>query len=358
MANLPNLSHLYVDDVDATTMEALKINDSTHSPQFVTYGDTAPTAIAPWHVHWSSGAGTGNEPMFSQTGVGTDKLLGSRTVTYRWGVPFDGPQLATGTITVTSNPTISGDTIRIGPAANTYRFRTAVDGLAAQNDVLIGANAAETARNLAHAIYAMGAVSGTQFHASTEPHPTVYAEHDGVDKCTIRARQGGSAGNSIQMIFDGTTGDGTFTLSGATLGTDSVAGINRGGGNNLTQGAAYYAMPGGWQLSSSHGYFDDVPRRLINWTYTAPAAPTIQNGGAATATVQIELVHTAGTALYTLTASGATETLGRTQYSNSGGTAQIPASVFIWARVPSAAGASWKAPPGAVWELTFAREKG
>lgn len=354
MANLPVLAHCYVDDIDSATMKALKINPTTHSPQFATHGDAAPTEIADWHMHWESGAGTGNEPYFSQPGVGTDKLLGARFVAYQFVVPFDTPQVATGTITVTVNPTVAGDTIRIGPAANTYTF---VTSLTNKNDVLIGANANETARNLAHALYAHGATSGTQFHAATEPHPTVYCEYGGTDNLTIRARQGGSTGNSIQMIFNGTVGDGTLTLSGATLGTDSVAGINRGGGNNLARGAAYYS-PAGWQLSSSHGYHDDRPRRLVAWTYQAPALPTIQDSGAATETVQLELVHTAGTALYTLTVTGGTEAIARTQYSNSGGTAEIPASVFVWARVPTPTGATWKAPPGASWTLYFARQKG
>lgn len=361
MANLPVLAHCYVDDIDAATMKALKINPTTHSPQFMTSGDTAPTGIEDWHIHWESGAGTGNEPYFSQPGVGVDKLLGARFVAYQFMVPFDTPQVATGTITVVTNPTqgtLGPDnywSLRIGPVANTYRI---LDTPVAAKDVQRGTTADETARNIGHALYAMGAVAGTQFHAGTEPHPTVYAEFGGTNTTTLRARQGGQVGNSIitSATAVGAPG-GSITMTAATLGHDEFAGTNRGGGNNLARGSAYYS-PGGWQLSASHGYHDDRPRRLVAWTYQAPALPTIQDSGAATETVQLELMHSAATPLYTLTVTGGTEAIARTQYSNSGGTAEIPASVFVWARVPTPTGATWKAPPGASWTLYFARQKG
>lgn len=360
MANLPILKRLHVDDVDASTLKALKLNPATNTPEDISYGDAAPTGISNWHVHFASESGSGNEVFLSQPGMGTDKMLGVKYLVYQFGNPYEGPTAASGTIQCTSNPTVSGDTIRIGNTRYTYRFRTSGDGLAQAFDVLIGADAKSTVRNLVRAIMGFPGGSGSDYHAATPIHPSVIAKNviegttaaiDYLDTATVTSRLSGTLGNSTQIIFDGTTGDGAFTLSGATL--------SGGGGQHLVQGSAYYALPGLWQLSASHGYADaSVVRRLSHWTFTSPAVPTVQNGGGATANVQLELMYGASTSLYTLTASGSTDSLGRTQYSSNGGGVDLPSGQFIWARVPSTAGASWECPPGAVWTLYFARTRG
>jgi hypothetical protein len=346
MANLTELAPAYVDDVDAATMKALKINSATHSPRGYSVGDANPTGIMPWHLHKHTGSGHGHALYRAQPGIGTDKLISVVEVVYEFVNPFDGPTASSGTVQCTVNPTTSGDTIRVGAAANTYRFRTSGDGLAQAFDVLIGADASETARNLTQAIMNFAGTSGTNYHAATPQHPSAVASVTG-DTCTITSRLVGNLGNSTQLIFDGTVGNGTFVVSGATLAN--------GGGQHITQGSAYYHV-GGWQGSASHGYRDEnQPLRMLCWNYSAPTLPTVQNGGGATANVQLELMQGAATSLFTLTASGASDALGKSQYSANGGGVDLTSGEFIWARVPSAAGASWKAPPGATWNLYFGR---
>lgn len=93
---------------------------------------------------------------------------------------------------------------------------TLADTLAAPNDVLIGATAAETAANLVAAINA-AAGAGTTYGTGTVAHPDVSAELSGT-AVAVTAKVGGVAGNSIA-----TTETGTGTSWAASTLTGGVA---------------------------------------------------------------------------------------------------------------------------------------
>lgn len=95
---------------------------------------------------------------------------------------------------------------------------TLVDTLAAPNDVLIGASAAETAANLVAAING-AAGEGTTYGTGTVAHPDVSAELSGTT-VAVTARVGGTAGNAIA-----TTESGTGTSWAAATLTGGVAAV-------------------------------------------------------------------------------------------------------------------------------------
>lgn len=119
-----------------------------------------------------------------------------------------------------NNQTCSFDSV-------TYRFVTT---LAQANDVLIGADAAECAMNLRHAILATPSEAGVRFHADTQQHPTCTASNP---SSTVTRVQWASTGN-------GNGFPASASLFNATL--DSTAG--RYGGNTL----ASYRSPHGLRM--------------------------------------------------------------------------------------------------------------
>ena len=118
-----------------------------------------------------------------------------------WQALISASPKATGTLTVTGNPTIPGDIIDI--AGNAL---TAVAGAPAIDQFTIGGGPATTAANIAVAI------NGSPPNAFTN----VTASASG-SVVTIRAAVSGTAGNLLTIGQTGFGGDGVYTFSGATL---------------------------------------------------------------------------------------------------------------------------------------------
>ena len=108
---------------------------------------------------------------------------------------------ATGTITITGNPTFAGDQFDI--AGNTL---TAVVGAPAVDEFLIGGTDTVTAANMAAAINASPPNSFTNVTASASG--TIV---------TITSAVPGTAGNLLTLGLTVAGGDGTYVFSGATL---------------------------------------------------------------------------------------------------------------------------------------------
>ena len=130
---------------------------------------------------------------------------------------------AYGTITFTGTPPTATKIVTLDSAGNArvYKFVAAV---ADDYDVKIAANSDLTMQNLARAINNSGGTNGVGGdYKVPSAHPTVTAILDAIlDKVTVTARTGGTAGNAI--VF--TTDEATFTLApvdgsldGGTAGT-------------------------------------------------------------------------------------------------------------------------------------------
>lgn len=153
-------------------------------------------------------------------------------------VDVDTDTKATGTIDIGAAVPLNDETVTVG--AKVYRFRTAGAGLAAENDVLIGADVEATRDNLVEAIID-GTGSGTVYHASTEANEdvTATANEDDTAIVDLEAIEAGFAGNDIALDVDASlvTISGT-TLDGAVLGLsvdDRVLFEGVGGMTDLNQ---------------------------------------------------------------------------------------------------------------------------
>jgi hypothetical protein len=118
-----------------------------------------------------------------------------------WKVLVSDSVNATGTITITTNPTLAGDVFDI--AGNAL---TAVLAAPAVDQFLIGGSATVTAANMASAINNSPPNSYTNVTA-TAVGPVV----------TIRAATPGAAGNLLTIGLTLAGGNGTYAFSGATL---------------------------------------------------------------------------------------------------------------------------------------------
>ncbi len=136
--------------------------------------------------------------------------------------------VATGTLSAISNFS-NGDTITIGPTGQqtTYTFKSG--SVSAAGDVLIGSGgtaAQNVAASLQHLYEAIngGANAGTDYVATAaSPNPEVTATAVTGSTLTVVAKQGGTAGNSIDVISSNAAvatwgGVGSSTLTGGSAG--------------------------------------------------------------------------------------------------------------------------------------------
>jgi hypothetical protein len=128
-------------------------------------------------------------------------------------VLFDGGNHATGSLMLATNPT-DGDTVTVG--GTTYLFKTALT--ATINEVLIGATAAESARNLTHAIN-LGPGSGTWYDSNTVLNSVVFAEIDlSVPGMYVEAKvKGVDVSATTSSLTAGGDGWAAATLTGGDL---------------------------------------------------------------------------------------------------------------------------------------------
>lgn len=127
---------------------------------------------------------------------------------------------AAATLTVTGQP-VAAETVVIG--AVTYTWRASVGATA--NEVLIGADAATSLANLKAAIN-LEAGSGTLYGSSTVVHPTVQAFNIDATHLYLRAKTGGTAGNSLastETMTNGSFGGATFSGGSAATGVVDVS---------------------------------------------------------------------------------------------------------------------------------------
>lgn len=122
---------------------------------------------------------------------------------------------AIGYLSFTGNPANS-DTVTID--AKVYTFQTTLTNV--DGNVKIGATAKATIENLFNAINLSGGVPGTDYAAAMTAHPTVDAVDTSSTALMVRAKTGGTAGNSIATTEAGTsTSWAAATLAGGAAGT-------------------------------------------------------------------------------------------------------------------------------------------
>jgi hypothetical protein len=107
----------------------------------------------------------------------------------------------------------NGDTITIdGKVFTAQTSLTDVDG-----HFKVGASEALTLANFHHAINGTGGVAGTDYAASTTPHPSVTAVDDATHVVSVTAIEYGREGNSIAVSDTSSSGSwGAATLAGGT----------------------------------------------------------------------------------------------------------------------------------------------
>lgn len=125
-----------------------------------------------------------------------------------------GPRVAaTGTLTLTANPT-NTETVVIN--GKTYTFQTTLTDV--DGNVLIGASASDSLDNLIAAI-GLGAGSGTAYAASMTPNTDLTALAGAGDTMDVTALYGGTGGNGITTTETLALGSwGGATLSGGVDG--------------------------------------------------------------------------------------------------------------------------------------------
>lgn len=151
---------------------------------------------------------------------------------------------AAGTLTITTNPAVDGETVVIGGI--TYTFVAALTNV--PNQVLIGATTTLSASNLAAAINA-GAGAGTAYTAGTKAHQLVTASPS-TNTVVVTAKAYGAVGNAITTTetmaagaWGGSVlagGGGDLTVTGITTkdGLESVTGYTTGVPTDYSAAAA------------------------------------------------------------------------------------------------------------------------
>lgn len=120
------------------------------------------------------------------------------------------------TLTSTGNPA-NGETVTLG--TKTYTFQTALTNV--DGNVKIGATAAATLVNLAHAVNLSGGVVGTDYATAMTLHPSIYAELVTATTVRFRAKVAGTAGNALATTETSTVlSFGAATLAGGVAGFD------------------------------------------------------------------------------------------------------------------------------------------
>lgn len=122
-----------------------------------------------------------------------------------------GGTKATGTLTLTDNPT-ANDTTTIGAVVYTWKAAP----IATANEVKIGANASASLDNLIAAINRT-AGAGNLYGSATVIHPTVTAAAGVGDTMAITAKTAGTGGNAIATTE-------TFTAAGNVFGAATLTG--------------------------------------------------------------------------------------------------------------------------------------
>lgn len=147
----------------------------------------------------------------------------------------DVANYALGTLTLAGNA-VAAETVTLGSV--TYTWRTAVAATA--NEVLIGATASASLDNLKSAINLDGTVG--VYGTATVVHPTIRADGKTATTLDVKAKTGGTAGNSLASTEAMTNG----SFGGATL---------SGGGAVTTQNPFRFApvMPGIYVVSVTDG---------------------------------------------------------------------------------------------------------
>ena len=113
------------------------------------------------------------------------------------------------TTTLTSTGTAgNNETVTVG--SRTYTFKTALSSSSAENEVLIGANAAASIQNLKDAINGTG-TPGTQYGSSTKRHPDVTAGANDATTLVIA-----STDANANSAFTTTETMANFSFTGAT----------------------------------------------------------------------------------------------------------------------------------------------
>ena len=205
------------------------------------------------------------------------------------GVTPDDSVKATGTLTASA----LADTETVTINGKVYTLQTAlteVDG-----HVKIGADLTATLVNLKNAINRLGGVVGTDYATATTAHPTVEATASDATTLTVRARNGGLAGNALTTTEGSVTAAwGAATLTGGTNSTITALKQVRYTGESLNYNIENVksaeitptrvdtdliqvsaAASGDINFELSYGSFDDYIEAVFCGTWTSDV---LQNG--------------------------------------------------------------------------------
>lgn len=187
---------------------------------------------------------------------------------------------AQGTLAFTGVPS-AGDTVTV--AGQVYTFRTP-GNLAAANDVLIGASAEESARNLSYAINGAASWAGAYFEGSTAQNPTCEAAYAGGSELIVRVRVIGTGDGTAVSDSGANTAWASPTLTGAATGDKADASVGILGQDS---GMDFYWEPGTTAIHhdfsaaalTSSEFFDVVYNPLFsNIIYVEASASVAAHG--------------------------------------------------------------------------------
>jgi flagellin len=152
---------------------------------------------------------------FLSDGTSGNDMLGGATMsvgTLTSGGLSIGQTAASNTLTLPANPA-ANNTVAVG--GTTYKFVAALStGPTVPNEVLIGANTAESLQNLGAAVNGGGGI-GTSYSTGTVTNANVQASSVGASSVTFTAVTAGTGGNALASVaVGGGTWSGTATLSG------------------------------------------------------------------------------------------------------------------------------------------------
>ena len=237
---------------------------------------------------------------------------------------------ATGTLSVAIPLPTAGETVTAG--GTTYTFAASITGASPADTVLIGADVPSTLANLAAAINATAADSGTTFSSSTVANNSVTATGSTGTTVTLQAIDSGTGGNSIATSTD--WAGGAFAGADLTGGVDAVAATGAytvplslpTAGETVTVGGTNYTFVGNAaDLTSADSVLigSDVGTTMANLAGAINAATSDGQGAGTT--------YGTGTVANTsVTATGSTATTLSLEAITSGSTGDSTATTTTW----------------------------
>jgi flagellar hook protein FlgE len=303
-------------------------------------GQAAGTTYSSGTVANTSVSATVTDNVLSLQALNSGAAGNSLTTSAEWTAgSFAGADLSGGVSAAAATATLTvgagtlpnaGDTVDVG--GTTYTFADSITGASPANTVLIGADVPSTLANLAAAINATPADSGTTFSSSTVANTSATATGSTNTTLTLQAINSGTGGNAIATTTD--WAGVAFGAADMTGGVDAATATGAytvplslpTAGEVVTVGATTYTFVGstaGLTSADSVLIGPDVGTTMANLAGAINAATTGGQGAGTT-------YGTGTVANASVTATGSTATSLSLQAITSGSTGDSTATTSTW----------------------------